>query len=1030
MPTVSEPTADRLYHPLDALRGTIRRFVVWDGLLAAGLFLVAWFWLGLVADFGLFKLTGFDWVQDAPRAVRGAVLLGLLAALAAIVVRRVALRLTREFSYPALALVLEKRFPAVLGDKLITAVEMADVNAMAKYGYSADMIRETVAEAREAVGKVPVNAVFNWHRLRAKAVLLVAAAVGALALAYATFAATTGSTAPGEFTWRFGDVAAIWGERNLLLQNVPWPRRAYLELVEFPGNELRIGKDAAAPKVRVRAYQWVIADDTTRDGWRPMRESDLYALGVENVNQPKFPIFSGVEPTVDQMESLAKQTNLWPSGFAELEELAAKPSMSRTLRKLDIPTEVTLSYRGEKTSGTVSLTREASGEFSGEVTGLKESVRFVVRGEDFSTAPKRITLVPPPMFTRLARTEYQPAYLYHPAPAGGSFADLKGLRQVFPDKELSLTGDKSVCTVPAGTELEFAGTADKPLKAVMLTPKAGKLPGDGKPLSLPVAGDSFTLALRGEYRIVQPVEFDLTLVDEDDVKTTRGVLVQVTEDNGPQVELAVDTLRRVGNAYLCTPMAFIPFLSESIVRDDTGLSRVEYEFTATKQAADVVVGLQAQAVAGVWAAAPVVPNLGSAVGPAVSTVLATALSKGEKKVTGQTPVYRFVEDYAALPKDTLAALKAKLTGPIDADRPNVVRQIKFQDPVADAFDLERALPDIRVADPGEIQPRYRVELTVTATDVNCESGPKRGQNLEPIRLLVVSEQDLLAEVSKDEENLISKLDDAIRKLYQARAKFHEAADSLLSPVPPENALVAGAVRALDVIQDAAKSRDTTQGVLTDYRRLRREVEVNRCNRSVGEGYESGVIRPLDAILQADFPAAEQVLEAFQAALQERRRPDDGTTAAARLALAELIAKLEAVRLGRGEAVNINKVREQLRQIIVRQQTLAQALDTLKRDLTEKLFAPAIQPVPPVVLARGETKAIRHAVDWNVYEGGEFTVKLELPLGGALTGPASVAVKDDRNDFEYDLTAGDAPGDYTVRLVPSVGKAVEVKVTVR
>jgi len=71
-PTVVAPDRE-ITDPLDALRGTLRRYVVADGLLAAGLIVVAWFWLGLAIDYGTFRLTGFDWVMDAPRWIRRAV---------------------------------------------------------------------------------------------------------------------------------------------------------------------------------------------------------------------------------------------------------------------------------------------------------------------------------------------------------------------------------------------------------------------------------------------------------------------------------------------------------------------------------------------------------------------------------------------------------------------------------------------------------------------------------------------------------------------------------------------------------------------------------------------------------------------------------------------------------------------------------------------------------------------------------------------------------------------------------------------
>src|SRR5207245_646192 len=114
----------RVTHPLDHLRWVIRRYVVVEGLLSAGLFVAAWFALGLLLDFGVFKAFGFDWAVDGTWWLRLAALVLAVTLLAGILALRIARRLTRELSYPALALVLERRFPDLLGDRLITAVEL------------------------------------------------------------------------------------------------------------------------------------------------------------------------------------------------------------------------------------------------------------------------------------------------------------------------------------------------------------------------------------------------------------------------------------------------------------------------------------------------------------------------------------------------------------------------------------------------------------------------------------------------------------------------------------------------------------------------------------------------------------------------------------------------------------------------------------------------------------------------------------------------------------------------------------------
>src|SRR6476620_6292114 len=130
----------KIAHPLGRLRGIIRRYVSIEGALAVLLFLAAWFWLAMLIDYGVFKLFAFDWALEAPKALRAVALVLAVAALIALVVTRLVVRLTRDFSDSALALVLEKRYPQILGDRLITAVQLADLEWSKQYGYSTEMI--------------------------------------------------------------------------------------------------------------------------------------------------------------------------------------------------------------------------------------------------------------------------------------------------------------------------------------------------------------------------------------------------------------------------------------------------------------------------------------------------------------------------------------------------------------------------------------------------------------------------------------------------------------------------------------------------------------------------------------------------------------------------------------------------------------------------------------------------------------------------------------------------------------------------
>ena len=228
------PRDEKVYHPLDRVKGIIRRYVVIEGLLSVLLFFLAWFTIALMLDYGIFKAFTWDWVQDGAWWLRLGALIVAVLFLAGIFVFRIVRRLTTEFTYPALALVLEQRFPKLLGDRLITAVELADVDDAAKYGYSKAMIRQTIDEARERVGQVDVNKAFNWRRLRLMGLLVVGVIVGLLFVGFLSHAVAAGGIQPLNAAWKSYHVASIVVERDVLLLDTPWPRRALLELADVP----------------------------------------------------------------------------------------------------------------------------------------------------------------------------------------------------------------------------------------------------------------------------------------------------------------------------------------------------------------------------------------------------------------------------------------------------------------------------------------------------------------------------------------------------------------------------------------------------------------------------------------------------------------------------------------------------------------------------------------------------------------------------------------------------------------------------
>ena len=1126
------PIDPSVAHPLDRLRGTIRRYVVAEGLLTAAVVLAGWFAVALAVDFGLFKVATWDWVLDAPRWVRLVALLAVVALLVGVIALRIGRRLARELSYPALALVLERRYPKELGDRLITAVELADVDAQAKYGYSGAMIRQTIAEARERVARVPVNDVFNWRRLWVMGFVAVGIVLTVVLVGYAAFAVAAGSGSPVRYGWRFAHVAGTFFDRNVFLDNTPWPRRAHLELVNLPGDELRVGRGAADPVVRARAYRWVVADSATPMGWRPLAWGDLNdrllggpvpelpadavraaADGGEFAGGPAGWSLDALQATLDDPAVRAKLlAGLHPDAylavqnglgrvFDALDGRAADPAWGRRLRKLDIADRVTLAYAGQSKTGDVTLAPQGGQEFASPVSDLKESVRFVVRAEDFRTTPRAITLVPPPLFTKLTQTQAQPAYLHHAPPQNEGYAALKGRRQLLAEKPLSLTGERTTLTVPAGTELTLTATLDTDLTAAYLLPKVGRVPGakpgSADPVPLAIGEDKRTVsvAFKGDSRLTgtrveegyaldpagwlvadevtvaaPSVEFDLVVEQADRVPARRSVLLTVADDQPPAVEVAVDAVRKVGPVYYVTPKAKVPFNPESFVRDDRGLSQVTFEVVQTAEDSDPIKLRRAELRARpfLYLTPPGFAALPATVGGARQAAAVNLLDAADSRKTASLPVAQFVSLLDTLRADgrveTRETFERRLGEPAaDADPP-VVARVDLKSPDRDVLDVTQLKLGAGAA---EVQPRYQLVVNVVASDTNVDTGPKTGRNPEPLRFLVVSEGDLLAEINREEEQLAARLDEALAKLgglSGARKKwdFVKVQNAAGAGTNNTDNLDSVRVRAADAAQDIGRARDGVQSIVREYRRIYRECQVNdvyeptrdrfglfanQIDRVCGENppgvteaerrqLAAGALKP-----RMTFPAAEARVQAVLDALGAGRWADPAAVSDAEQALLLLEQEVSALRKALGELLTKERLVRTLGQVIEQQKRVGRDLERWQEVVGGNLLkkVPELAASGPHALTKGEAKKLKQGINWLQYDKDELVVKLSVadkdgkPVPPDVIGvPAELRLDFEKNqvDFEYEVKAGAAEGEYTITLAPAAGDPVKVVVTVK
>ena len=966
--------------PLGRLRGTIKLYVSLEGAAVLLMYLALWFWIGLAVDYGFFRLFGVDWVEvlQGVRGLRVALLVVLIAGLLAFVAVKVILRLLYEFRDAALALVLERRFPKVLGDRLITAVELADPKQTASYGYSVAMVDQTIQEAAKRVDEVPVNEVFNWKRLRRYAAVVLLLTAGVYLLCGAVFAAlNAGSGRAGDYFQHFNNVGIIWGERNLLLRNTYWPRQAHLEVIEFPaGGELKVGRDAVSVPLKVRAVKYVIFDPKVRGGWRAIKWDELTKSLAGRTPPALLPGWSR-DWTVDEVElKVGKDAGEmqphikkeWRDFFEHLQLRGQEVGMQRHMRFLEVPESVVISYDGDKrSSGEIPLTPDAGNDFSGNFTDLKESARFRAVAKDFRSSDRRIAVVPPPGLAELYREESRPAYLYHRPPLGGTLADLKGKKQVLPRERVTLGADDTI-HVPEGSDLTLVGVVDKDRPAEeentpLLVKVAiqdrkdvrGKTPPEQYKVPVKLVGDgkSFTVTFPN---VRHRLDFDFEFTDSDGVVGRRHVIIEPEADAAPELDVFVDVVRKTAQGYMITAQAMVPWSGpdravgggekfNGRVRDRRGLSDVQYNFNYSR--------VESQ---GVSRAKTTLAMLALHLSPATDGPLPFLAvpylaavnwlvdpSGGDERKAEALTLATFTEavqraDRSALTKDQLAA---QLVQP-PKGRPAVMTEF-IVDADREYFDLLKYLPQLKETNRDSVQQRYRVRVWLTAVDNNIENagGPRTSESKERFTFQVVSDTELLAEIAKETEGLHLKSEQVLNKLRDAQAKLRQVLLELDDPKFEEKTFSPLATRVLEISDLVTATSINIREVYNDFRRIVREEEVNRIPLE-RINKDRRVVELLGITLDSGFVRAEEAGREFVKTLEGKEKSRTHATAA-RDRLDDLVRQLQAAIEQMDGLIIIGDLVKKLQKIEEEQRENVDLLklwkDRLERDLLDDILNP-------------------------------------------------------------------------------------------
>ncbi len=195
---------------LRAVARRLRRYALIEGVARVVGFLVLAAAVQLAFDYGT---RGLRW------SMRAALLALIVAGAGWFIWRRIVAPLRRRISLADVANLVERRFPS-LGSSLISAVRFAEGKVGPVEANSPELVAAVVAEAGRRADSVAFDAVLDPRRVRRSGVGVVAA-----------LAFVVGMTAMAPETM------ALWFQRNVLLQNVDWPKRTHL-VVELDGEEL------------------------------------------------------------------------------------------------------------------------------------------------------------------------------------------------------------------------------------------------------------------------------------------------------------------------------------------------------------------------------------------------------------------------------------------------------------------------------------------------------------------------------------------------------------------------------------------------------------------------------------------------------------------------------------------------------------------------------------------------------------------------------------------------------------------------
>ncbi|MFO0813743.1 MAG: hypothetical protein U0796_11020 [Gemmatales bacterium] len=536
--------------------------------------------------------------------------------------------------------------------------------------------------------------------------------------------------------------------------------------------------------------------------------------------------------------------------FAELAQRAARTRFAsrKSFRELTVPEKLTLEFenqnegddrtRGRAKRGQPELKRIAgTNEFAYDFKKMERPLRLRALVGKITTPWYRVEVKPLPVLKSLVRFHEEPGYLH------GSNSTVKLGPLVLP-----IDGEESRATAPLGANVWFEGESQKPLKFVKLTTEN---PADAPMVEFKPGETKFILRPRNKLK--DDLRAKLEFADMDGIVASRTLLLILTPDKPPEFGKA--QFEAVNRKFI-TNKALLPL--SIAVRDDVGLLGLEYEVSLQKNdrtpVFEVRVPFRIFSPVRFHEHQPGGLQFESRDDLTLPRILAQLSgNEGADPLHLQSTAGRLPAGWLSVFPPLHVSFRREFNHDY-VDRQLFGPVLNYTDEYLDTLQLRTALG--KPSGEPLLDTPYRLVVKLVARDNHLneqQSASQEGRANEAFEFNVVSEQDVLIEGGKREEDLRDKLEESIVALRKVRSSLKRIRDEIDTPTPARDEEVR---RGMNDAQDATKSLAQIRGlidekVLREFRQIYREFALNRVDVRVLDRIDRRICQPLAILLQPE-----------------------------------------------------------------------------------------------------------------------------------------------------------------------------------